>query len=441
MQKRKLLSIIAAALVGIMVLSGCSSKPASSSQGASSAPNKEPITLNIMSTLVTEAEGPAEKAMADAYTKAHPNVKINFIGVPVNDMSKKLVALNSSGDLPDAFFMPTEFMAPAISMGLIKDVKTLLDKQFLDSLNPGIVEASSIDGFLTFVPWHVIPVGLVYRQDWLKDAGLTSLETWDDFTKAAKAFTKDKNGDGKTDQWGFSMVGTRNGSGENRMLAMARTFDMNEAKKENGKWVSELTSDNFKKALTFFTDLALKDGVVPPGPTETGYPEASALFAQEKTGLMITGSNAIGAILGANANLKGKLASVAVPQDKKHLTNLQASGYAISKSAKNVDVLVDYLKFMDSKENAVSFATKFGRLPVTKEASSDPAFNDPAFKGFIDAEKYAMAPPSYPANGELIDAVGEAYTTMIANKVSLDQAMKTLGDKVKASLDKTNSSK
>ena len=33
--------------------------------------------------------------------------------------------------------------------------------------------------------------------------------------------------------------------------------------------------DNYKKALQSFVDLALVDGVVPPGPTETGYPEAA----------------------------------------------------------------------------------------------------------------------------------------------------------------------
>ena len=49
--------------------------------------------------------------MADAYMEQHPNVKITLVGQPVNDMPQKIVALNTSGDIPDAFFMPTEFMS------------------------------------------------------------------------------------------------------------------------------------------------------------------------------------------------------------------------------------------------------------------------------------------------------------------------------------------
>ena len=42
-----------------------------------------------MSSLQTETEAGLEKAMADQYMKKNPDVEIELIGVPMNEMSKK----------------------------------------------------------------------------------------------------------------------------------------------------------------------------------------------------------------------------------------------------------------------------------------------------------------------------------------------------------------
>ena len=439
--KKRFMSIILCAAMSVTILSGCSggSKEASEAKDSGAAQSQvdesteagspeETITLRILSALATETEAPLEQAMADAYMKEHPNVKIELIGQPVNDMAKKIIALNTSGDLPDAFFMPTEFMSQAYDMGIIVDHEALLGEDFMSALNEKVVEYGKINNQLMMVPWHVIPVALIYRADWLAEAGIDKIETVDDFRNTAKTFTKDGH-------WGFSMVGTQNGSGEARFCQYVRTFGVNEVyQDESGKWVSDLTSDNYKKALQSFVDLALVDGVVPPGPTETGYPEAAAYFAEQKTGLMISGSNAIGAIISANPELDGKLASVPLPAAERHATNLQTSGYAITTACEHPDVMADYLKFMTSKDLAVDFGIKTGRLPVTKEAAEDPAFQTDTFKGFIDCMEYALPQPAFPAYTEILDVMGESYNTMMGNNVSIDDAMAQVANRVEGIL-------
>ena len=439
--RKRFMSIILCAAMSVTILSGCSggSKEASEAKDSGAAQSQvdesteagspeETITLRILSTLATETEAPLEQAMADAYIKEHPNGKIELIGQPVNDMAKKIIALNTSGDLPDAFFMPTEFMSQAYDMGIIVDHEALLGEDFMSALNEKVVEYGKINNQLMMVPWHVIPVALIYRADWLAEAGIDKIETVDDFRNTAKTFTKDGH-------WGFSMVGTQNGSGEARFCQYVRTFGVNEVyQDESGKWVSDLTSDNYKKALQSFVDLALVDGVVPPGPTETGYPEAAAYFAEQKTGLMISGSNAIGAIISANPELDGKLASVPLPAAERHATNLQTSGYAITTACEHPDVMADYLKFMTSKDLAVDFGIKTGRLPVTKEAAEDPAFQTDTFKGFIDCMEYALPQPAFPAYTEILDVMGESYNTMMGNNVSIDDAMAQVANRVEGIL-------
>lgn len=447
--KKRMISLLLSAALAAGMLSGCggaaqssqSAAPADSSaaatsaqseQPASSTPAGEPVTLTILSTLITENEAPLEQAMADAYMAKNPNVKVKFVGQAVNDMAKKIIALNTSDDLPDAFFMPTEFMSQAYDMDIIVDHEKLLGADFIATIDEKVVEYGKIENKLMMVPWHVIPVATVYRPDWLKDAGLTSLTTMDDFKAAAKAFTKDG-------RWGFSMVGTNNGSGQARFTQFVRAYGVNEIYKDaNGKWASDIGGDAYKQALTDFVNLALVDGVVPPGPTETGYPEAAAYFAEEKTGLMITGSNAIGAIESANPELKGKLASAPIPKQQRHLTNLQTSGYAITTGCENPEAMADYLKFITSPEIAMDFALNSGRLPVNKEALANPQMKEGAFAGFIDCMQYALPQPAFPAYGELLDIMGESYNTMLGNNVSIDDAMAKVNSRLETLLAEHN---
>ena len=142
----------------------------------------------------------------------------------------------------------------------------------------------------------------------------------EDFRNVGKAFT---NG---SDKWGFAMVGTQNGSGEARFSQFIKAFGVDEIYQDDtGAWVSDLTGDKYKTALQTFVDLDIVDGIVPPGATETGYPEAVTYFANQQAGMIISGSNALGAIVSQNPELDGKLASVPIPSQERHVTNLQVS--------------------------------------------------------------------------------------------------------------------
>lgn len=113
------LSLVVALAAGVI---GCASKTDSSKTSASGK-GTEKITLKIMSAVQTESPGgPIEKEIADAYMKLHPNVEIQFIGVPMNDMYKKITALATGGDMPDAFTSTPEFMYNANGLNPVASV-------------------------------------------------------------------------------------------------------------------------------------------------------------------------------------------------------------------------------------------------------------------------------------------------------------------------------
>lgn len=420
--KKRLLSCVLSTALGISTLAGASPVFAE---------GEEEITLRIMSSIQTENEGALETAMAESYMAENPNIKIEWVPVANNDLNAQIIALNSSDDLPDAFFLNTAFMPQAKEMGIVQDPTEYLGEDFLNDVDPGALEYASMDGQLMLVPWFMVPIALIYRSDWAEENGITSIETMDEFKAAAQAFT---NG---TDRWGFAMVGTQNGSGEARFSQFIKAYGVNEVtQNDDGTWSSDLTSDAYKEALQEFVNLDLELGTVPPGATETGYPEAVNYFAQNQAGMIISGSNALGAIVAANPELDGKLASVPIPAAERHVTNLQVSGYAITSTCEHPQEMADFLKYMASKDNAVSFAQQTGRMPVSTEALQDEMFNTPAFQGFVDCIQYGLQYPSYSGYSEVQDIMGESYNSMLSG-TSIDDAMAQVESRITALLEET----
>ena len=60
----------------------------------------------------------------------------------------------------------------------------------------------------------------------------------------AKALTKDTDGDGQVDQWGFSMVGSNNSSGQSRFMSYLWSNGYELAYQEDGsdEWKTDITT-------------------------------------------------------------------------------------------------------------------------------------------------------------------------------------------------------
>ena len=155
-------------------------------------------TLRIMSSTIVESpEGDVEQAIADAFMAENPDITIEFIGTPMNDMFKVLTTNAIGGELPDIFTNTPEFAAQAADLGIAADLYEVFDEDFLAGFYPTTLEEATVDGKLILLPWFTVPVGVLYRADWFEEAGLEGPQTWDDFVNAAQTLTQDTDGDGR----------------------------------------------------------------------------------------------------------------------------------------------------------------------------------------------------------------------------------------------------
>ncbi len=418
--------LAAAMLISVSACSTSGNTPSSdSSSTLPSTPEASsgPVNIRILSSLQSESpEGPLEKSISDAYTKLHPNVTFEYISVKSNEYLTKLTAMGTAGDMVDIFQNSYNNLPTTVDLNLCEDLNSIFDKEYLSGIEPHILAEATYEGKLLFMPTQSMPAALLYRSDWFKEKGLTPPKTWDDLIKCGQALTGDTDGDGKIDRYGFAMIATKDSSAGTRFLPLLRSFGCRELYYENGEWKTEVGNDAFKKACQTFADFDLKYNIVQPGAIETSYSEAANLLVSGKAAMMITGSNALGTIYTQNPDLKGKLASCAIPADVQHATTPRSLGYSLYNGSKHKDICEDYLKFCLEEENMMKWTTDAYRVPTRTEYLTNTFLQQEDMKGFTDALEISYTWPQFLGTAKSYEIIGSVYQALLTGSSDIDTA-------------------
>ena len=170
-------------------------------------------------------------------------------------------------------------------------------------------DALSTGGKLYAVPFYAESSFTFYRKDLFEKAGLTmpAKPSYDQIAQFA-----DKLTDKAKEQYGICLRG-KAGWGENMAFVDtlanafgARWFDM--------KWNPQLTSPEWKKAVTFYVDLMHRDG--PPGAIGNGFNENLALFTTGHCAMWIDATVAAGMVYDkAKSHVADKTGFTAAPHE------------------------------------------------------------------------------------------------------------------------------
>ena len=390
--------------------------------------------LYLSSTILETPEGAFEQQLIDKFNAENPGIHVTVEGCAANDLNAKLTAMAAVNDLP-AFVMGNETtMSALVDMDMVVPMEDLMDQEYIDGFVPANLDSYVIDGKHYGIPYFGGAQGIIYRKDIFEEKGLSEPTTWDEFVEVCQALT----GDGS---YGIALVGTKNSSGASRFQPVIHNFGCDEFyKDENGQWVTDIGSEKFTAALKAFTDLNNVYGVVPPGVVETGYPEAVALFTSGQAAMLITGSNALGAITSQVPELKGKLASM--PNIPVERSVSAAAGFAFFVTAQDEAVqqaAVEFIKYFINTENSLDFAELTGRLPVRKEAmESERISNMTELSGFLKALENVWIPPTIPGYSEINDILGEAYQSVFTGQATVEEASAAAGERAQALCDEAN---
>ena len=432
------------ALAMTVSMAACASQPQSPADSGTAAPgdgsspvdSAEPVTIRILSSLQSEnPEGPLETSISDAYTALHPNVTFEYISVKSNEYLKKLTAMGTAGDMVDMFQNSYNNLPTTVDLGLCDDLNTLFDEEYLSGIEPHMLAEATYNGQLLFMPTQSMPAALLYRADWFEEEGLEPPETWDDLIKCGQALTKDIDGDGTIDQYGFALIATKDSSAGTRFLPFLRSFGCRELYFEDGEWKTEVGNDAFKQACQMFADFDIKYHITQPGAIETSYSEAANLLVSGRAAMMITGSNALGTIYTQNPDLKGRLASCAIPMQTQHATSPRTLGYFIYKGSEHKDICEDYLKFFLEETNALKWTEVSYRVPVRTEYFDNPILQGEDMKGFVDALGISYAWPQFLGTAQTYEIIGSVYQALLTGSTDIDTASEQARQQIEELID------
>lgn len=391
---------------------------------------KGPVTIRMMDSYAAEdPHGKFVYAYAKKFMEKNPDIKIEIQAVASNDIYTKLAAMAAApADLPTLFFTSADQVPTLYDLKLTEDLNKYFSPADKEKLADGVIKATIIDGHMTYCPVSLQPTCVIYRMDRFKEAGLTIPKTWADFAKCAKALTKDTNHDGQVDQWGFSMVGSNDSSGQSRFMSYLWSNGFNCILKKDGKWETDIKADpRFISVLKAWTDMNT-ERIVPIGITEANYSTAANYFAMGYTSMFLSGPNALGIAYKNTPALHGTLGSFMMPGNYPG-TMLGAEGYAISPYATEQEkqAAAAFIKYFAENDPEYGFWKSSGKIPATKAGQHVDFMRGSDYEGFLAQIKAGCRPTlAFPGISGLKSALGKTYSAVFSNEKTNEQAAASL---------------
>ena len=342
---------------------------------------REKGTVTLSGWVASPVEEKLLLKIIDEFEKKHPDIKVVYEPIPGNYMDKIQLML-ATGTAPDVFYLES-FYAPAMAA---YDVLQPLDEYIkrdsvdLSDFEPALLSAFQFDGKTYGLVKDYTTLGLFYNTKIFNEAGIKNPpKNWEEFYDDCKKLTKDTNGDGKIDQWGFCI---------NPSLEYLLPFVYQNGGSffnEDGTKLAILDS-SFIDALNFYVKL-YKDGYAIQ-PSDVGSAWTGDAFGKDKIGMILSGNFAIPFLENNYSNTKYTIAEL--PMHKKKSTMAFIVGYVIPKHSKNKEKAWQLLNYLTGVEGMAKWTSLGMALPPRKSVVEINKLNqDTIKKALVDGAVYA----------------------------------------------------
>ena len=144
-----------------------------------------------------------------AFEREYPNIDVEVEMIPWQRRMEKIITAVAGDRAPDCAYMAMDFMPRLVELGALKPVNSYLTAEELADYHASVVDAVTLNGEMYLLPMDRSIVAAIYNKDLLQKAGLDPEkppQTWDEVRTVAEKCTRDTDGDGQIDQWGFGYI-------------------------------------------------------------------------------------------------------------------------------------------------------------------------------------------------------------------------------------------
>jgi multiple sugar transport system substrate-binding protein len=422
---KKVLSTVLALAMSMSLFAGCASAPASSQ--ASAAPSAAASTAASGPVTVTHwywadnsgYSAKMQEMVADFNATNKSNIKVVAQEYPWDGgaYSETLFTAAMGGGGPDtAAWKLTStplFTSNKLLANLDDYIAKWSDKDDIDSSLYETMKQASGTKSDYVMPWNTQVLYVYYRPSMFKAAGVTVPKTYAEFLDACKKLTRDTNGDGKTDVYGFGMRGAKGGQEPWGSFVWGR-----------GGNFEDFTSAKSVAGMQDFIDL-YKKGYVPPTATTDGFNEIIANFKSGKTAMTI---HHIGSSADMVKTFGDDVDAFVFPAGEQQWTSMGDTENVMFESCKNKDAAFQWLAYLATGKGQETWCVTTGNVPVSKKVQKLPVFQDNKFmKVSIEGQPHAGIFPILDTTTEWISTTWpNTVASALTGDISAADAMKTL---------------
>ncbi|MGE5586469.1 MAG: sugar ABC transporter substrate-binding protein [Bacillota bacterium] len=363
------------------------------------------------------------------FEAAHPGVKVNLSWIPWLGAQQKFLTSVTGGIAPDVAELGTTWTPDYAYMGALEDLtERVKGLGYASEFVPALVESATLDSKLYGLPWYAGNRCMIYRKDWFEAAGIKEFpRTWTEFIEVAKKLTKDLDGDGKVDRFGFSV----NGGSQHEFMPLIWMNGGEIAVKTDKGWRSNVDSPEAIEAIRFFTDLYLKHKVSPEGSITWSVLNSRKAFTTETLAVVIDLPLLVEKFQKDNPNLAGKIGVAPIPYSKRPASFTGGSNLVVFSQSKKKDLAWDYMKLLLEPKHQLAWAQLVKFFPARMSVLKDPSIaKDPVLSVYADNLKYGRTYPAIHQWGQVENTkiLLKAVQEIMMGKKTVEQAMQELAN-------------
>lgn len=342
--------------------------------------------------------------LVDRFNQAHPELQVESIYAGKLDQQIPKVLTAVVGNVPpDILFFNPQITGQLIGLRAIRPIEDWLDKSPLKSeIIPNCFGEMQLGGHIWSVPLFAGNVGLFYRRDLFRAAGITQLpKTWAQLRQVAKQLTLLRNGDKRPEQYGMLMPF---GKGEWTVFNwFPFLFSSDGTVVENNR--PNLLNPSAIAALQFWQDL-IKDGSTKFSAPERGYEGDDFIAGRVAMQLTMPGTSIM--------RSKVDYGVLPVPRNRHPATVLGGGNMFVMKTTpEREQAALKFLEYVISEEFQTKWSIDSSSVPINQKSFQSQAYQqfiklNPVMKVFLDQMSVAGSRPIIPGYNRLSESLGRA---------------------------------
>lgn len=386
----------------------------------SSAPKDNKLHVTLWQGINPPTNREVLQRLVDKFNRSQNEIFVESIyaGQPDQQIPKILAAVVGEA-APDLLWFNPTLTGRLVELGAVRPLDDLLATSTLgQEIDPSLLPTMQLNNRTWSIPFATNNIGVFYRPSLFEAAGIKELpQTWDEFCRAAKQLTIDKDGDKRIDQHGIFLP---LGKGEFTVFIWSPFLWSAGGDLDGDR--PQLNTPEARDALQLWLDLIRSDSAILSQP-ERGYEEDN--FVSGKVAMQISGSWALRFMTQKGIDF----GVMPIPRDRFAATTIGGENLFLFKTTPARETAAwKFAEFVMGEEFQTAWATQTGYLPTNLKAQRSQAYAEyiakqPAAEIFLNQISAGRTRPLSADYPRISESIGRAIEATLLQKSSPTEAL------------------